>query len=255
MYWIIQDNIFKEKCFDEFIKTFERFDIQYQIVKCVPFSHEIIPPINKNLTDIIAIGSYGMTNKILNDFGEGSWTNSNYNYNVWSKKWAGYCFNEGEVYNFNSVAKPSNDLFFIRPVGDDKDFNGKIISWDDFCIWQNNILNLKKGNYTNLSAETEVLVSEVKPIEEEYRFVVVDKEPITASTYGSGKIQRYVGKDNELLYNFVKEVIDIWVPSEVFCLDIVLSCGEYKVMEMGNFNSCGLYDNDIQKIVFTLENR
>ena len=254
MHWIIQDNIFKEKCFNRFIETFEKFNISHEIVKCVPFSHEIIPTLNKNLSNIIAIGSYDMTNKILEDFGEGSWTNSNYDYNIWSEQWKGHCFNEGLVYRFDSVVKPMNDTFFIRPVGDDKDFNGGIITWNRFCEWQHKILTLE-GCYSKLNAATEVVVSKAKPIIEEYRIIVIDGEPITASTYGSSKLQQYVGKENSELYDYAQKIIDIWVPSEVFCLDIVLSNGEYKIMEMGNFNSCGLYENDIQKIVFMLEER
>ena len=38
----------------------------------------------------------------------------------------------------------------------------------------------------------------------------------------------------------------------VFALDIALHDGEYYVLEMGNFNSAGLYHCDIQKIVMAI---
>lgn len=43
MYWLIQNNIFKEPFYDKMISFFEKMDIEYEIVKAVPFTGEMIP--------------------------------------------------------------------------------------------------------------------------------------------------------------------------------------------------------------------
>ena len=60
-------------------------------------------------------------------------------------------------------------------------------------------------------------------------------------------------EDHPLLWKFVRDRISEWQPSDVFCIDIALCGGSYWVLEMGNFNSSGLYECDIQKIVFAIE--
>lgn len=249
---MIQDNIFDEKCYGRFIETFDRFGLSYEVVKCVPFSNEIIPPID-TYDAVVAIGSYGMTNTIAKTHYPGSWTNDNYRCSVWQKKWKGLCFNEGTFHKFGEVPFQEKP-FFIRPDGDDKLFTGCVKDWDQYQEWREKVSNLE-GVYTTLDLNSMVLISEPKPIVEEYRFVVIDGKVVSGSTYGSNIIQQHIKIDDSILIEFVKWVIGLWTPSDVFVLDVVLSGGEYYVMEMGNFNSAGLYENDIQLIVQKIEEK
>lgn len=254
MHWVLQDNIFSEKCFHRFIDTFEKFGLSYQLVSCIPFVHEVSPSVYDHVdkNQVVAIGSYGMTKTIKKTHSPASWVNDNYDCRVWMDKWNGHCFNEPNFYKFKDVPT-QNDKFFIRPTSDGKEFAGTVYEWNDFRDWQERVLGIGEG-WVTLDGDTNVLVSDIKPIVEEYRFVVVEGKLISGSTYGKNCFQRYIDVgDRDALIEFAEHIISLWTPSDVFVLDIVLTEGEYKVMEMGNFNSAGLYENDIQKVVHAIE--
>lgn len=86
--------------------------------------------------------------------------------------------------------------------------------------------------------------------------VVVDGQVISGSLYkdkGVGLYREVQSSETELL-EFVNKIVSIWTPADVFVVDIALADGVYYVLEMGNFNSAGMYHCDIQKIVVAIEN-
>ena len=266
MKWIIQDNIFNEAFFDKLLEYLNRMDIPFELVKCVPFTGDMLP---EPIVDgpAIAIGSYSYTNKAKAlGWKPGSWTNENFDYRVWSEKWKGLCLNEPAlVCNFADVPK-TDDLFFLRPCADDKIFTGCVYSWNEYNAWKQKINSLVKDNTTiDLHHDTPVVVAEPKHIVSEYRFVVVNSKVITGSLYRDNgrkvnaytdsvfSVQKEVQSHETELLAFVDKVVATWTPADVFVVDIALHDGQYYVLEMGNFNSAGLYACDIQKIINALE--
>lgn len=252
-HWLIQDNVFNEAFFDKMLALFERMDIPYSVVKSVPMSGEIL---SENLPDpstkVVAIGSYSFTNKVKETWSPGSWTNEKYDYRVWSNNWSKVLNTPAEVTTFGNVQR-TEVPFFIRPCADDKLFTGTVVEdLDEFKEWQESVF--KVGTYTELNEDSPVVVGDAYKIEDEYRFIVVDKKVITGSSYSRHKGQKEITEgENPDLWNFVRERIAEWVPSDVFTIDIAVSAGNFWVLEMGNFNSAGLYQCDVQKIVFAIE--
>lgn len=262
MLWVIQENIFTEPFFLKLIDFLEKVSIPYKLVKCVPFTGDIVDsdgmPLELEINGpTVAIGSYSFTNKSLTlGWSPGSWTNDNYDYRVWSEKWKGYILNEpAMVCDFGDVPFSETD-FFLRPCADDKIFTGCVYNWNEFSEWRQKVLNLIRDTTTiDLHIDTKVVVAEPKHIVSEYRFVVVDGKVITGSMYkdrGVGIYKEVQQSETELL-EFVEKIVSIWTPSDVFVVDIALHDGKYYVLEMGNFNSAGMYHCDIQKIVVAIE--
>jgi hypothetical protein len=258
MNYVFQDNIFTEPWFDGMIDFLTRMELPYEIVKAVPFSGEIIPKPKAPKKNTVFFGSYSFTNKAIElGYTPGSWTNDNYDYRVWSKKWP--CVNDDAyVCKFGEVPFQSKP-FFIRPCADDKLFSGQVMDWGDFSEWQKKVIELKE-TYTTLDYDSPVMVSSPKKIQEEYRFVIIDGKPVTGSMYKSGNTVLYrevTESKNPQVFHFVHYLMQphmFWQPSFAYALDIALVDGDYAVMEMGNVNSAGLYDCDPQKIVMALEN-
>ena len=252
-HWLIQDNVFNEAFFGKMLDILDRMEIPYSIVKSVPFSGEML---TEDLPDkdetVVAIGSYSFTNKAKTIWSPGSWTNEKYDYRVWANNWSKVLNTPAEITTFGNVQR-TEVPFFIRPCADDKLFTGTVIEdIEKFREWQESVRNV--GSYTELNMDSPVVVGDAYKIEDEYRFIVVDRKVITGSSYSRHKGQKEITEgENPDLWNFVRERVKEWVPSEVFTIDIAISAGDFWVLEMGNFNSAGLYECDVQKIVFAIE--
>ncbi len=249
--WLLQDNVFSEPFYDKMIDLFERLGIKYVNVKCVPFTGEMIPHPDVEGV-VVAIGSYSFTNNSRNYWSPGSWTNDNFDYRVWSEKWTHILNKPAVITTFGEVQKQT-EPFFIRPCADDKLFTGQVIEeWPKFETWREKVKNL--DCYTELNVDSPVIISEPCKIEDEYRFVVVKGQLITGSLYGVNVGYKEVTEgQNPDLWKFVQDRIEEWQPADVFVIDIAVSGGNFWVLEMGNMNSAGLYECDVQKIVFAIQ--
>lgn len=254
MYWIIQDNMFAEPFYERLIDFLSRMDIPFEIVKAVPFVGDLLPVPKPTRELVFAIGSYSMVLATRDRYGwsPGCFSNADYDYAVWSNRWAGYCLNEGgTTCKFGEVPDRDGE-FFIRPSADSKAFSGMVTSPNEFREWQHKVLNLGE-TYTELDHNTLVVVADPKPISAEYRFVIIDGKVITGSLYKSGYTVLYRECQEDDVIEFAQKMADIWSPSRGFVLDLARSNGELYVLEMGCMNAAGLYDCDVQKLVMAVE--
>ena len=253
MYWIVENNLFKEPFYDKLLPFLDKMEIPYETNRVIPFGGGFLEEPKPTEENIIVIGSYSMTVEAIDrGWVPGAFTNDNYDYRVWSKEWEGKCLNApATISKFGEVAE-QDDLFFIRPCLDDKQFTGQVMDWEEFAEWQEKVVNLGEG-YTTLDYDTAVLVSEPKKIEAEYRFIVVDEKVITGSLYKQGQTVLYQECTDEYLCGYAQFIADCWCPSRGFALDLCVHAGEIWVLEMGNMNAAGLYDCDVQKVVMALE--
>jgi hypothetical protein len=253
MYWIIEQSLHTEPFYEKLLPFLDRFGIPYELVKHVPFSHEIIPQPTPTQNNVVTLGSYGLALSAKNNgWTPGAWENQNFDFCIWSKGWEGFCLNqEAVVCTFGTV--PKAESFFIRPATDTKEFTGQVFSWEEFAEWQHKVIALRE-TYTTLDGNTNVIVGPVKNIKAEYRFIVVDGSVITGSLYKRGETALYqeCNRDDPA-FNFAQQMTDLWVPDRVFALDVAISEDKYWVLEMGCFNAAGLYHCDIQKIVMAIE--
>lgn len=248
MHWVIQENLYKEDAFADLIRALDISNTSYEIVKVIPFSHEVTPEPTSNDT-IMVSGSTALT-FIGQDKGWCVFYNDNFNHKVWVEYMGDNLLNaEAEVGGFGKVT-PKWDTFFIRPAEDRKIFAGQVVTRDEFETWRRDTENAHKDGYTTLTPDTDVVVSPLKEIHSEWRFFVVDGKIVTGSLY-----KRYgVLYQQELLHDdevipYAQEMVDMWHPDRAFVIDVALTDEGYKVIEYNCMNSCGFYKSDVGKIV------
>jgi hypothetical protein len=270
MYWVVQNNIYKEQKHSILMKTLKEKKIPHIEVKVVPFSDDKLLPSEfdsheykgiiddikgveiPNNTPVMVLGGTTLA-KIAERRGwnPGSFLNENFHYNQWKNALGDYLLNsEAMVGNLRDI-NPAWDTFFIRPCEDTKDFSGIVYTKEGFNRWREELLK-DEDSYPFINSE--VVSSPVKIIEAEYRFFVVDGHIVTYSQYKLGdKLYKNATVDKEVI-QFTKEMINLWQPARAFVIDIAKTNEGYKVIEINNFNSAGFYDADVVKIIDAIEN-
>lgn len=252
MLWVIQENLFQEREYENFLDACLRQGINYCQVKIVPFSHKLVPEISEP-NPILAFGSTALV-RISQERGwyPGVFHNHNFNFKVWSEAWGKNILNyQAKICAISQMEKVATELnkFFVRPGEDLKYFNGTVIDKEDLNSWKEEVFS--KSNY--LTEDTEVVISPVQNIYKEYRFFVVDNHLVTGSLYKLGNkfcLDTNIEPDaNE----FVLQMIKLWQPSRAFVIDIALTQEGYKIVEINCINSAGFYAADVNKIVNAIQ--
>lgn len=269
MFWVIQNNIFREQNHSKLMQAINRMEIPHVQVKVIPFYDRIIssdfdshnyhgnivdiPEVEINSNQKIMVLGGTSLSRIAKKRGwnPGSFINNNFHYTHWKNQLGSYLLNEESVVDtFENIKVPWKQ-FFIRPCEDTKDFNGTVTTLNEFTRWRNDEITSMGGCSFSKS---QVVASPLKTIFAEYRFFVVDKEIVTYSQYKLGnRLFKSPIVDNEII-NFVKKMVDRWQPDRAFVIDIADTPDGYKVIEINNFNSAGFYDCDVTKIINSIEN-
>ena len=129
-----------------------------------------------------------------------------------------------------------NLKYFIRPYGDSKEFDGGVYSIIDFV----NVYSYLKDDY-------KISMASPKVIDAEWRFVVVNKRIISASTYVGDK------QINDSITTFVYSCLNGVVTPEAFVIDVALTDGKLKIIECNTINSSNFYDCNIELIVLAMD--
>ena len=270
MLWIVQNNLQCEPAYKDFIGALKRLDLDYLIVKPVPFTDKLLPADFDSMTQevddtpepeidakrkIIISGSITLSKMARRrGWSPGTLYNSNFEWKYWRDGF-GRCHTlNSDAYTglLGDIELPNSDYFFIRPVHDDKKFAGKAISRYEFEEWRQRI------SFGNPEFEyVPVLIASPKKILTEHRFFVVDKKIVTGSLYKRGtKVvhDRNVCPDAQ---KYAEGVIQWWQPAPAFVIDIALTSKTYgychSIIEINNICSAGFYAADVQKIIMALE--
>lgn len=252
MYYIVQNNLFKEENYNNLILTFEKFQLPYETIKLIPFIDDF--EFNTDRKDVFPFGAVKMSRISKKyDWNPGSTLCEKHNFDVYSKYYKDNLLNyDSDIISFGDENFFHKELFFARPTEDTKVFTGRVFDMEEWKIFRNQ--QLANGHSTILSKDTKIQISSVKKIQKEIRFWIVKGEPITASQYTLGG--RYCLDDiiDESAYDFVKKMTKIFEINETFVMDICLINGNYKIVECGCTNSAGFYKSDVQKLIMSLEN-
>lgn len=252
MKWVIQENLYKEEAFLDLLHAVA--DLDYEVVKVVPFAHELIPePVATG--NVIVMGATTMIG-ISQDRGwyPGAFYNENFNHKKWAEHLGTELLNyEAEVCKFKDI-RPKYNPFFVRPSEDRKVFSGQVIDQANFDLWLKTTTQVHHTGYTTLTPDTPVVVAPLKAIHTEWRFFVVDGKIITGSLYKRGDMVRPLPllyrEDAEL---YAEKMVEKWQPHRAFVIDIALTDEGYKVIEYNCLNSSGFYKSDVSKLVQALE--
>jgi len=102
-----------------------------------------------------------------------------------------------------------------------------------------------------------LIIAPPKQIKTEWRVVVIDGKPITASKYRTGGFIDYElvdFKKNLRLFIFAEKMISLYTPDVTYTMDIAEDeRGDYKLLELNSFPHAGLYQCDMSKIVTAIK--
>lgn len=249
MYYVLQNNLFREHGFEALKETLERNKLEYEIVKYIPFSGQL-EDLKTERKDVFFFGSGGC-GKVTEKYGwkPGHLINENFTFEKYLPVYGENLLNgDGVILSIDEMA---NDLFaeefFARPLEDTKQFTGQVFDkegWDDY-VKDNSVL----------TPETKIFFARSKNyIQQEIRCWMVDGKPVTISQYKIGSRANYLNMDhNEEAVLFASKMAKIFSPARAFCLDICLHQDEYKIVEIGCINHCGFYDANMSKLIQALE--
>jgi hypothetical protein len=270
MHWIVQGNLDKTEGLKLLIELLVQKNIAHTLVKTIPFSDIVvdvnidvndyneknIPRLKINEKNIVTFGSYSLA-LAAKKFGwsPGSFINENYEFDKWLRGWGkenllnGNAI-QGKVKDIESMIPSHWNKVFSRPTEDTKSFAGQVMDVEDFKTW---ISRVKINTDRILDSETDIVISEVKVIHNEYRLFIVDGKFVTGSLYKLGdKVVTSEFVPSSII-DYAHKMISIWKPDRAFVLDIACTPEGNKVIEINNINSSGFYKSDISKIIDAIE--
>lgn len=150
--------------------------------------------------------------------------------------------------HFTDIGVFDDDMYFIRPLHDLKQFNGTVTSAKEMRQWMSSV---ESGNFS-FSEDTLTAIAPYKKIYNESRFFVVGGKVIDGSFYRvAGKMLPQEINDSETL-NIAQKIADKWLPHQCCVMDLAMTDDGMKVIEFNTINSSGFYKHDISKIVNAL---
>ena len=251
MYYIVQENTFREENYDTLIHSLERGGLEYEIVKVLPFTDEI--EFKTDRKDIFVFGSLKLARIAKNyNWNPGSLSNKNHDYEVYSQYYQENLLNyDSIIQNFTDEIDWNYPLKFIRPSLDTKTFTGKVFTedkWKEFVHY-----SLTNGHETSLCATTKIQVASPKWIQKEIRLWIIDGEVITGSQYRLGDNTIYSDFIDPEAIEFAERMIKKFELAKAFVMDVCLVDNKWKIVEVGCINSAGFYKSNLLKVFDKLE--
>lgn len=261
MFYLIQNNLFSDRNYNKIVNILKRMELPYEDIAVLPFLDEL--PIKTDRKDVFVFGSVKLAHlsKRL-DLTPGSFYNENHDYEVYSKHYGQYMLNsDAHIMSIkDDVPKDYHKVFFARPCGDNKAFNGQVFmehSWKQLqeFILANDVLS---GISKNVEEE-KMLLTSLKETTFEVRCWVIKGEVVTMSRYKlGGKIIAENFDRETWIKERVQDMIKLYQPADAFVIDVCAELDkpqdDLKIVEINCINASGFYDGDVQKIIETFEN-
>ena len=82
---------------------------------------------------------------------------------------------------------------------------------------------------------------------------IIDGKYVTGSRYKINNTIQYSPIVPRCAITYVESICSRWCPSRAFVIDLALTHKGYKVIEINNINSSGLYDSNIKQLILSIE--
>lgn len=255
--WVIQNNLGKLEDHDKMIEACKKFNYLYESIQVIPFD-DILPDIDNKIPTIF-YGSTNFINQIYksNNWKIGTFFNSNaFKYTMYISQ-----YNENMLNYISRIIKlkdldklnwKDDELYFVRPNNDLKEFAGEVMNFGQLKEWYNKLQDLNSLNDSKvlLNLDTQIIISEPFNISDEWRLFIVNGKVSSGSHYRS-YMKLDVHEDiPQSLIDYVEDMCKIWMPSQVFVMDVGMSNDKYYIIECNCFNSSGFYKSNIEKIIY-----
>lgn len=201
----------------------------------------------------VLTGSTTLNRNALNSktYKKGIFFNHNFTPKHYMYGYGDHYLNDNQViFEIQNVPKnlfdPDEEIF-IRSNDDSKQISGGTCKFSDLLEIQKNT-NVNWMNGDLFSPDSQIVISTVKQIHAEYRFVICNDSILGCSRYRPS-IDAYVPQDVKA---FALDMTTFWQPHDVFVLDICETNNGLKVVECNCVNGSGWYDADYSEIVWYL---
>ncbi len=249
MFWILQKNLFNEQAFQSLQDQLVVQQTPHAVVHLRPFIHQIEPDIEVT-GPVFVCGSTGLRKVARRKGWRPGYFDDNLDYRLLMQHYGSRMLNhDAHVARLRDV-RMAVEHSFVRPVSDDKQFAGQVMSRAEFTDWQARLVALEgQSTYTTLTGNDLIVTASPKCIHAEYRFYVVDGQVVTGSLYKRGDRVHYDAHVDEHAQAYAQACADTWSPNRAFCLDIADTPDGLKVLEINAINSSGFYACDMGKFV------
>jgi len=137
-----------------------------------------------------------------------------------------------------------NTKLFIKPSSVLKYFDATFIE-SEYPIG-----NYLTYNFNIDMSEELCIISDIKIIDAETRFFVINGKVLTGSYYRIDNIycEKAIQPDEEI-FSIAQKYVDLYKPCKAFVIDIVLTDNQYKIIEYNPINCAGIYACDYNLIM------
>lgn len=258
-FWILEQDVFSERCFEEMIDVFKTDGIHHRVVEVIPFDHKIVgkkPSIPEG-SPVVVYGSIGIQKICLREgWTPGLWTNEKFNAMEYQYRLGKHSLNYGGRTMKMSELRTMIDAgripeFFLRPNTDTKEFAGTVMQADEFGPWYEGMI---LSGYLDAN-DFDVFVARPKTIVREWRSVVVNGKVVASSRYRQHDVVAQQQGISDMALAATQRAVDLFSPADVFVVDVAQLEGmnddpeNFKVIEYNTFNSAGLYHCDARAII------
>lgn len=247
MHWIVQKNIFKPHNYQLLTNALDSLSISYTPV-IVPIGTFSLDPEVVLEGKVYVCGALKMA-RIARERGwmPGSFLNDQFNFDVWLAELGSEMLNSDIIKGkLSDINVKSADNFFLRPLEDNKAFDGQVMDCQQLNIWRK---DSSKKSLMNI----DVLASSLKSIYKEYRLFFVNGVYVTGSVYKVGGMPQLSTIVDDDAIEYANKIVKLWSPISSFVIDICLSDEGFKVIEFNNINSSGFYACDVKKYVDAIQ--
>lgn len=272
VHWIIEKDVFEEGNPERLLEIVERKGMEAKVLGYVPFGggvyetrkvHRLIVEEDSLFPKDACVVAYGSINLVRRLLAKAPWTPTAWmdlpalRCNSYYAHWGHWCLQQryymlpwGEVDRRGRrlYDELGADTLFFRPNENTKVFSGKLVAEEDFRRW------FDQEEYCYSPGRHQlVVIAEPKKIEAEWRFVISEGKVITASRYKQDGVHSEETMEEgapEGAMSLAEDLArDDWQPQPIYCADVCLSEGRYRLLEIGDVACAGLYRCDLEKYV------
>lgn len=211
-----------------------------QSIDCANVPYDIVYPIMGWILDgnkkeyvfdeneqYFTIGSYPLSRYVKKKSPKSVFSLDDYTFKDWYKIFgAENMLNPNPQFALAKDIKWINEEMFVRPLLDNKDFNGGIF------------------NKNTLKFEGECVAATLQTINKEFRFFILDGKVIAKTQYKQNGELFESSLVDEGAISFVKEMIKKF-NFEGYVIDVALVNETYKIVELNCLNASGFYSIDL----------
>ena len=250
MFYVIQENVFREENYDKIFETMKRLKLPYEILR-FDKNGEFNKLMNRR-KDVFVFGSVRAARLATQmEWVPGSFYGKNHDFEIYKDYYKKNLLNYDSL--LKDIADPivwePNEVKFIRPSKDSKVFNGKLyskIKWED-------TVQMVKEKYLGVMPPVTIQVTSPKKIYKEARIWIVDGKVVTSSYYKFGDNVVWTEDVEPEGLEFAQRMVDLYKVAPAFVMDICLTPDGWKIVEINCVNCSGFYRGDLQKLVMALE--